>query len=208
MDKRGLVIRGRKFDPKLTARYYAPLFTPAKGKSRNASIKAFAAYFTGQHAAGRVPVKLKKGLDHFAGAFGSRPPKGSKVAMLPRKFSRGLDLRGAVPVLRTKTLETRLYFLDFLTPEWLEEVADLEENPEEQEDAIREQVTRFARKLPDGLFSVALLTGDYAKGSTFDRKSLINFLTELMMRFVRSKSVAELSDFIIGVNVITKRRKR
>jgi len=206
MSKGGLILQGRKISYPATARFYAPFYKPVKGSGK-AGIREFAHYFTGNMHAGRRPILLKKNMAEFAAHFGARPPKGSRIAMLPRKFAEGLDLRGKRPIWRTKNMQSEIWFFDFLTDEWLQEIQDLEDTPQEQRDAIEMEVRKFVNRLPKGLYSVLLMTGDYGGVSVFDRRELIEFLTDLMMRFIRSKSVEELASFAVGVYVTTKRRK-
>lgn len=205
-------MRGRKFDLAATERYYSDVFSNKgiKGKkSRKSRITDFLKYMKAQSAAGRAPVKLKKGLAAFAAPFGAIPPPGSKVAMLPRKFSRGLDLRGRVPKYKTVSLETQIHFLKYLTPLFLQRLSQLSQ--ESQDEHLYNRTAKFVSGLPEKpgtLYSVTLATGDYAKGSTFDKEKLTEFLVDLLSRFIKSKGVAQLADFAVAVNVITPRKSR
>lgn len=232
MDKFGRILKGRTFDLSATRRYYSEFYKGSSDaalirdkytdlkenpvskrelaafvkRARKSEMTEFLKYMKAQAAAGRAPIKMKKGLRDFAAPFGATPPKGSKVAMLPRKFAKGLDLRGGVPKFRTKTLETQIHFLDFLTPDFLDELEEMDEYPDEQRDMLAYAVRNFIQGLPeDSLYSVTLATGDYAKGSTFDKEKIAEFLTDLLMRFVRSKGVQQLADFAVAVNSIKKR---
>jgi hypothetical protein len=163
----------------------------------------------GQSAAGRAPVKLKKGLAAFAGGFGGSPPPGSKIAMLPRKFAKGLDLRGGVPKYKTKGLAQQIHFLDFLTPDFLDELEELDETPEEQYDLLETACVNFISGLPDApgtLYSIMMASGEYSGGSTFSADKIGPKLADLLFRFARSKSVQQLSDYAAAVLTTTPRK--
>jgi hypothetical protein len=211
MDDRGRVLSGRRIDVPKTAKLYAQFYKVSKTQKRKGLLN-FVDYFNGQAAAGRVPIDISRpGAADFAAHFGSHAPKGSKIVMVPRRFAgKELNLKGKVPVLRGRTTDTYIHFLDFITEEWLEELQDYEEEAvEDMLDFIKSEVSKFVMRLPSpAIYSITLATGDYAKGSTFNKAKLIDFLADLILRFVKSKGVQELKDFAVAVNALVKRKAR
>ncbi len=201
-------MKGRKLDVPGTEAFYSRFYSPAKGKSRRRAILQFVDYFGAQTSAGRVAVPLKSGMREFAARFGSVPPKGSKVAFIPRSLSR-VSLKGKRPRILGKKTVTTVFFLDFVTDEWVRELAELEESPDELAEAIEAEVSKFVLRLPDAaVYSVTLATGDYAKGSTFSKSKLTDFLVDLILRFIKSKGTDELQDFAVAVNAVSLRKKK
>lgn len=212
-------------DISATSKYYSPfyddIFINSDPKIRRKYLLKFVKYYNGQISTGRVPSKIKNINDvSFAGRFGVHPPEGSKVVFLPKRLARkriSFSKKG-VPTVWGATTRTQVYFLDFVTDEWLEELEELEAGDmADLREAIQAEVGKFVRRLPDGaMYSMTLATGDYAKGSTFDKKNLEDKLTDLILSYIRSKGVQELKDFVVAVNAVypiknkkkTKNKKR
>lgn len=225
LDGKGRVLKGRKIDIEATEEYYSSYYAPTReriyfnsdkefNKARRKTLLNFVDFFNSQTQSGRVPIKRGKASEQLATRFGAITPEGSKAVFLPKKFAgKRISIKGGIPILKTKTTETRVYFIDFITPEFEQEIEDALDNFAETEELlelIEKYVRPFVDKLPKGaMYSVTLATGDYAKGSTFDKESLIEFLTDLILRFIKSKGVGELKDFAVAVNaVFVKRPKR
>ncbi len=228
LDKGGRVRKGRALDIQATARYYKEYYKAPKieypDKYRTKKVREkykkaatrknllkFVKFFNIQAQTGRVLIKApKQNMRDFAARFGAKAPAGSLVTFVPKKFAgKRISFKGGIPKISAKKTITTVHFLDFLTEEWIDELDGMIEAGENDADIlefISEQTDKFIARLPDNAtFSVTLATGDYAKGSTRDKVYLKKFLPDLLLRFVKSKGVAELSDFAVAVNAIQAR---
>ncbi len=187
--------------------YYDDIFINSDQNIRRKHLLKFVDYFNAQISTGRAPTVFKSlNQTAFARRFGVHPPPGSKVIFLPKRFARKritFDKKG-IPTVWGTTTKSRVYFLDFVTDEWLAELEDIgEDETEALREAIEAEVGKFVLRLPSGaVYSMVLATGDYAKGSTFDKSSLVEKLSDLILSFIKSKGVQELKDFVVAVNAI------
>lgn len=212
LDNSGRVRKGSRIDISATSEYYKgyydDIFINSDPKVRRKYLLDFVKYFNKQVDTGRSPSRVRNISDiAFAGRFGVHPPAGSKVVFLPNKYANkkiSYSAKG-VPSIRGKNAVSKLYFLDFVTDEWLDELEELEDaDPEDLRAAIEAEVGKFIRRLPDdgALFAIVLATGDLAKGSTHGKRALGEVLVDLIYRVIKSKSSQELKDFIVAVEAI------
>lgn len=153
-----------------------------------------------------VPVRGTKAARALAGHYSpGGAPAGAKAVFLPRavagkRVGRG---PGGRPTLEGKTSRSTLYFLDFITADFESELEALQEDHADPQDllaAIRAHVDPWVAGLGDhAVYTVMLATGDYGKGSEIEKSKLGRFLSELILRFIQSKAVHELADFIIAI---------
>lgn len=180
-------------------------------KTKRRELNKFLEYWDNNARSGRLPVKIRgKAYTDFAARFAAAPPPYSKVVMLPKSF-KNIRFKGGKAVIKSDKFIKEVYPLDFITDEFeanLEFIIDQSEPGQDSTDLLIQEIEKYLNpwlaNIPDGkIYALTLATGDYAKGSTFDKETLKEFLIDYILRFIRSKGVAELKNFVAALVVLS-----
>ena len=207
MDKKGRVLKGRRINFAATAKLYSPYFTPPTGssKAKRKALGKFAEFYHGHSKAGLKPIRATRNASKLARVYGVETPEGSEITFLPAKFAgKKITFEKGIPRIEGASTVTYVHPINFYTPEFLEEVDEIDD-PDEQFESLLNEASKFIDSIPSRegeMLTIAMATGDYLKGSDFDRDDLKTRLAELMQRFIRSKGAQQLGDFVTAVNVI------
>lgn len=207
MDRKGRVLKGRRINFAATAKLYSPYFKPPKGtkQAQRKAVGKYAEFYYGHSKAGLKPIRATRNNAKLAKVYGVNTPEGSTVTFLPNKFAgKKVSFENGIPKVTGKSTVTYIHPINFYTPEFLDEIEQIDD-PESQYSQLEEEARKFIQSIPKRkgeMLTIAMATGDYLKGSDFDREDLVKRLAELMQRFVRSKGAQQLGDFVTAVNVI------